>query len=361
MSRRLSGPAAGLGAAVLFGAGTPIAKLLVGDVSPWLLAGLLYTASGIALGGWRLLRRARRVRLARAELWLMAGVILAGGIVGPVLLMLGLAAMPASGASLLLNAEAVFTALVAWLVFREATGVRVVLGFVLIAAGAVVLSWPGQPQFSGFWPAAAVLGACLCWAVDNNLTRQLAHVDATWLAATKGLIAGPVNLVIAVGLGASLPAIGALAGAAAVGVASYGVSLVLFIAALDQLGTARAGAYFAVAPFFGAGLAVALGEPFSATLLAAAVLMGAGVALHLTEHHQHQHSHVAVTHEHWHVHDDGHHDHRHEPPLPPGIGHRHAHHHQALTHAHEHFPDSQHRHHHGRGADDVRPDEPPSR
>jgi len=210
----------------------------------------------------------------------------------------------------------------------------------------VLLSWPGQPQFAGLWPTAAVLGACLCWGIDNNLTRLVAQTDATWLAAVKGSVAGPVNLVIAVLLGAGLPGPGAVVGGGLVGVFSYGVSLVLFIVALDRVGTARAGAYFSVAPFFGAALAVAMGEPVTWVLAASAVLMAAGVALPLTERHAHGHVHAAMEHEHWHTHDDGHHLHAHEPPVPAGVSHRHVHAHAAVVHDHPHYPDSHHRHGH---------------
>jgi drug/metabolite transporter (DMT)-like permease len=346
MHGRYRGPASALLSAALFGAGAPVLKLLLGEVAPWLLAGLLYTASGLALGAWRLLRRLPRERPSRRDLPPLVGAVFFGGVLGPVLLLLGLVAVPASGASLLLNAEGVFTALIAWLVFREATDARIVLGFALVAAGAVVLSWPGQPQFGGPWPTAALLGACLCWGIDNNLTRQVALADPTWLAAVKGAVAGPVNLAIAFALGAALPGPGPLLGAALVGVLSYGVSLVLFITALATVGAARAGAYYAVAPFFGAGLAVAMGEQVTWSLLVAAVLMAAGVVLHLTERHEHVHTHEALTHEHWHTHDDGHHDHVHSPPLPPGTRHRHEHVHVAVTHTHPHYPDAAHRHAH---------------
>ena len=255
-ARSRSGAVAGLAAAALFGAGTPIAKLLLGQTSPWLLAGLLYTAFGLTLSLWRIARRSPRVRIPPAEVAPLAGAVLFGGVLAPVLLMLGLVAMPASGASLLLNAEALFTALIAWLVFKEATSRRIVTGFALIAAGAAVLSWPGQPQFAGTWPTLAVLGACLCWGIDNNLTRTVARNDPVWLAEVKGAVAGPVNLALAFSLGARLADAAAVGAAAAVGVLSYGVSLVLFLSALASLGSARAGAYFAVAPFFGAILAL---------------------------------------------------------------------------------------------------------
>jgi len=255
--------------------------------------------------------------------------------------------MPASGASLLLNAEGVFTALLAWFAFRENFDRRIALGMAAILTGAAILSWPGALQFAGIAPAAAVLGACLAWGIDNNLTRKVSLADATWIAAIKGLVAGGVNLVLAVAMGASMPSPGATAAAMLIGLAAYGVSLALFVVALRHLGTARTGAYFSVAPFFGALLAVVLGDAVTLPLLAAGALMGFGVWLHLTERHAHLHTHEVLEHTHEHVHDgDPHHLHSHEPPVPPGTRHSHWHRHDALTHAHEHYPDAHHRHEH---------------
>lgn len=346
-SLRHVGVQAAIASAVLFGAGTPFAKVLLGDVSPWLLAGLLYTGSGLGLTVWRLLRRAPRVRIQRHEYWPLVGAVFFGGLVAPVLLMLGLANMPASGASLLLNAEAVFTALLAWFVFRENFDRRIALGMLAIVAGAVVLSVSSDAQFGSPWPALAVLGACLCWGLDNNLTRKVALNDATWLAAVKGSVAGPVNLVLAFALGATLPAPGVVAGAMAIGLLAYGVSLALFIVGMRHIGTARAGAYFSVAPFFGALIAVLMGEPVTWPLVVAAALMALGVWLHLTERHEHEHTHAPVTHDHWHTHDE-HHQHEHPDGLvvATGVSHRHEHTHEELTHSHEHYPDSHHRHPH---------------
>jgi drug/metabolite transporter (DMT)-like permease len=341
------GVQAALLAALLFGAGTPLAKLLLGgDVSPWLLAGLLYCGSGIGLGSLRLIRRAPRVRLQRKEVLPLAGAILSGGIIAPVLLMLGLSNMPASGASLLLNAEGVFTAVLAWFVFRENFDRRIALGMLAIVAGAVLLSIPNGAELGSPWPALAILGACLFWGLDNNLTRKIALNDATWLAAVKGLVAGPVNLTLAVALGATIPAFGSIAAALIVGFFAYGVSLALFIVGMRHVGTARAGAYFSIAPFFGAILALLLGDPLTWQLIAAGALMALGVWLHLTEHHAHEHTHQPVTHNHWHTHDDGHHTHEHAEPVPAGTAHKHEHSHQLLTHTHEHYPDSHHRHSH---------------
>ena len=345
MGLRQPGVPAALGAALLFGAGTPLAKLLLNDVGPWLLAGLLYLGSGLGLLLYRRLRGAPRVRLARDEMPWLAGAILAGGVLAPVLLMLGLVGMPAAGASLLLNAEGVFTALLAWFAFRENVDIRIALGMAAIIAGALVLSWPEDTNLAGLSPTLAVLGACLAWAVDNNLTRKLALTDAPWLASIKGLVAGAVNLVLAFWLGASLPSLANLTAAMMVGFLAYGVSLALFVVALRHLGTARTGAYFSVAPFFGAAFALALGEAVTLPLAIAGALMAAGVWLHLTERHSHAHEHPAVSHSHTHVH-DAHHRHDHQCAWDGQEPHVHPHVHAPLRHEHAHFPDSHHRHRH---------------
>ncbi len=343
------GVAASLCAALLFGAGTPLAKLLLEQASPWLLAALLYLGSGLGLALLRTVRRAPPVVLPSGEARWLAGAVLTGGVAAPVLLMLGLARLPASSASLLLNAEAVFTALLAWFVFRENVDRRVALGMVAIVAGGVVLSWPGQARWAGWAPALLVAGACLAWAVDNNLTRKVSLADATWVAMVKGLAAGGTNLVLALALGASWPPLPVVLGAALVGFASYGASLALFVVALRHLGTARTGAYFSVAPFFGAVLAIALGDAVDPRLLVAGALMAIGVALHLAERHEHWHVHEPLEHGHEHVHGaaDPHHEHAHDPPVPAGTRHAHSHRHEALAHSHSHYPDAHHRHDHG--------------
>jgi drug/metabolite transporter (DMT)-like permease len=339
---------ASLAAALLFGAGTPLAKLLLAQSSPWLLAALLYLGSGLGLALLRRLRRAPAVSLPAGEGRWLAGAVLAGGVIGPVLLMLGLARMPAASASLLLNAEAVFTALLAWFVFRENVDRRVALGMGAIVAGGLVLSWPGQANWPGWQPALLVTAACLAWGVDNNLTRKVSLTDATWIAMVKGLTAGATNLALALSLGAAWPPGAFVLGAALVGFTSYGASLALFVVALRELGTARTGAYFSVAPFFGAVLAIALGEPATGQLFAAGALMAVGVALHLSERHEHWHAHEPMEHAHDHVHGAGdpHHDHAHEPPVPTGTRHSHPHRHEPMSHSHPHYPDAHHRHEH---------------
>jgi drug/metabolite transporter (DMT)-like permease len=341
---RDQGMAAALGAALLFGAGTPAAKLLLGPLDPWLLAGLLYLGSGLGLALWRLFRKTEKARLAAHEVKWLAGAIAAGGMIAPVLLMWGLSRMPASGGALLLNAEGVLTALLAWFVFHENFDRRIATGMGLIVLGTVVLSWPQDASFGAALPALAIIGACLGWAIDNNLTRKVALADATFIAMVKGLSAGAVNVTIAVLLGTALPQLPAALAAGLVGFLSYGVSLVLFVVALRHLGTARTGAYFSTAPFAGALLAIPmLGESLSLQLAAAALLMGAGVWLHLTEHHEHEHTHEVLEHEHEHVHDE-HHQHQHDGPVSEP--HIHWHRHGPLTHTHAHYPDAHHRHTH---------------
>lgn len=342
------GVLAAIAAAALFGAGTPVAKLLLAHTSPWMLAGFLYLGSGVGLWVWRLLSRAPEVRLQRTELGWLAGAVVAGGMLGPLLLMTGLTGMAAADASLLLNAEGVFTALLAWFVFKENFDRRIALGMIAIMAGAAILSWPGNAGVGALWPSLAVLGACLAWAVDNNLTRKVSVADASFIAMTKGLVAGATNLALAVATGATWPASGVVAGAALLGLLSYGTSLVLFVVALRHLGTARTGAYFSVAPFFGAVLAIGvLGEPLTVGLVAAGILMAIGVWLHLTERHRHWHAHEPLEHSHEHEH-DAHHQHAHADGSSDATRHAHWHRHEPLAHEHEHFPDIHHQHPHPR-------------
>jgi len=343
------GIAFALASALLFGASTPFAKLLLGAVDPWLMAGLLYVGAGVGLVVVHLSRRALRLSELEASLrqsdipWL-AAVILFGGVLGPLLLMLGLAQSDAAGAALLLNLEGLATMGIAWVVFRENVDRRLLLGAFSILAGAVLLSWHGEARFqwSGLW----IAGACLCWGIDNNLTRKLSSSDPVQIAMLKGLVAGLVNLTLALLQGAALPPADIVVAAGLVGFLGYGVSLALFVLALRFLGTARTGAYFSLAPFVGALLAIALlGEPLSLQLFAAGALMGLGLWLHLAERHEHEHLHEPMEHEHRHCHDE-HHQHDHGPNDPQGEPHTHWHRHARLVHRHPHYPDLHHRHEH---------------
>ena len=344
-SLHLSGITAALTAAVLFGVGTPLAKVLLGSVSPWLLAGLLYLGSGTGLFLYRQLKRSPKIQLPAHEVKWFVGAVLLGGVLAPVLLMWGLTHRPAANASLLLNAEAVFTALLAWFVFKEQFDARIFAGMVFIVVGAVVLSWSNEVGWVHLLPSLAILGACLAWALDNNFTRKVSLTDATWLAMSKGAVAGVVNLSLAFVLGAQIPAASSIVWAMMVGFLAYGLSLVLFVVALRHLGAARTGAYFSIAPFVGALMALLMGEPLTIQLGIATLLMAIGIGLHLTEYHVHPHEHSEMTHEHEHTH-DAHHQHEHEAPVDAGIRHTHRHVHHALRHTHAHFPDMHHLHDH---------------
>ncbi|MEP6634662.1 MAG: DMT family transporter [Luteimonas sp.] len=348
------GPA--LLAALLFGVSTPLAKLLVADIAPMLLAGLLYAGSGLGLGLWLLIRRLRpresdaEASLQRRDIPWLSGAVLFGGVLGPVLLMVGLATTPASSASLLLNLESVLTALLAWVVFRENVDVRIFLGMAAIVAGGALLSWMQAPRVGLPWGALAIAGACACWAIDNNLTRAVSGGDPVQIAAIKGGVAGTINVGAALVLGARLPDAFHLASAGVIGLAGYGISLAAFVLALRHLGAARTGAYFSTAPFVGAAFSLLLlRETPSTGFWIAGGLMALGVWLHISERHEHEHAHEALEHAHLHKHDD-HHQHPHDFEWNAGEPHAHLHQHDPRTHAHPHYPDLHHRHGHDKKA-----------
>lgn len=349
MSFRSASPA--LAAALLFGASTPLAKFLVGSMPPLLLAGLLYLGSGLGLGLLLALRHmrdpdaTRQMGIPLAEVPWLLGAILFGGIVGPALLMWGLTQVDGATASLLLNVEGVLTAVIAWVVFKENADRQIVLGMVAIVVGGALLSWePGGASFSVGAPL--IVGACLCWAIDNNLTRKVSTNDSMVVACLKGLLAGFCNVGLAQSSGASLPSTAALGGSLLVGFLGYGLSLSLFVVGLRTLGTARTGAYFSVAPLFGVVISLALWPaPPSPLFWTAAALMGLGVWLHVRERHQHEHTHEPLEHTHQHRHDE-HHRHQHDFAWDGAEPHVHPHQHEMLTHKHPHYPDIHHRHGH---------------
>ncbi|WP_082509897.1 MULTISPECIES: DMT family transporter [unclassified Rhizobium] len=342
-----------LGAAALFGASAPLSKLLIGSVDPWLLAGILYLGAGLGLAAIHWGRPLLGLSNIEAPLrgpdmpWL-AAVIVFGGMLGPIFLMFGLSRTSAASGSLLLNLESLATMAIAWVVFRENVDRRLLLGAAAIVAGAVLLSWNGQALNLDIG-ALFIAAACLCWGIDNNLTRKLSSADPVQIAMLKGLLAGSTNLAIALGLGAGLPSATIVAAGAITGFLGVGISLVMFMLALRHLGAARTGAYFSLAPFIGAVLALLLfRENPSLQLLAAGLLMGFGLWLHLSERHDHWHVHEALEHDHAHTHDD-HHQHTHDGPSDEP--HSHHHRHEPLRHKHPHYPDLHHRHSHENAAE----------
>ncbi len=348
-SRLWPGVTMALAAAALFGAAAPFAKLLLGEVAPQLLAGLLYLGAGIGLAAVHFGRAALGIPAPEAPLragdlpWL-AAVVVFGGVLGPLLLMLGLARTAAASGSLLLNLEGLFTMGIAWLVLREDVDRRLLLGALAILAGAAILSWGGR-GIEIDTGVVLIAASCLAWAIDNNLTRKLSSADPVLTAMIKGLAAGRLNAGLAMLTGAAIPAVAIVGAAAMVGFVAIGISLVLFVLALRHLGTARTSAYFSLAPFIGAVLAIGLlHEAVTLNLALAGLLMGFGLWMHLAERHEHDHPHEALEHEHSHRH-DAHHRHTHAGPVSEP--HSHWHRHAPLRHPHPHYPDLHHRHGHG--------------
>ena len=349
------GVLAALASAVLFGVTTPFAKQLLSGTQPLLIAGLLYLGSGVGVSALRWMQDrgwSATGLVGRDWIWLALSTLV-GGVIAPALLMTGLARSDAASASLLLNLEVVFTAILAWVVFKEPAGSRVVFGLLAIFGGGVILVWPTSSTptrdlyaTGELYAVLAIVAACFCWALDNNLTRKISASDARMLAAIKGLVAGATNTVLAFALGASLPQASHVMITLAIGFMGYGLSLVLFIVALRQLGTARTGAYFATAPFIGAAVALLLyGQPAEGAFWVAAICMGLGVWLHVTEDHVHEHVHEPMSHSHAHTHDE-HHRHDHPFDWDGSEPHTHLHAHGFLRHRHAHFPDIHHRHGH---------------
>ena len=338
-------------AAFLFGAGAPASKWLLARTDPWFLAGMLYFGSGVGLSILILIRSAFKKRfaslsLAQKDLPWLALATLFGGIVAPVLLMYGLARIEAASASLFLNMEGVFTALMAWFVFREHFDRRILTGMVLIILGGLVLSGTTHPTSNNLAGPLLIIGACFSWAIDNNVTRKISANDPLQITIVKSLVAGTTNLAIAMAFHFRFPQFPVVLMASGLGFFSYGLSLSCFIMALRHIGTSRTGAFFSLAPFVGAWLSILfLHEPMTLRIALAGAFMGLGVWLHLTEKHSHEHSHEALDHDHRHVHDE-HHQHHHNPEDPPGEPHSHRHRHDSLTHAHAHYPDIHHRHAH---------------
>lgn len=342
--------------AVLFGLSAPLSKLLIRDIAPVALAGLLYWGAYSGLSLYVLGRRwiapgrsgpaAAVMPLQKKDLKWLAGSIVTGGIGGPICLLLGLARISGTSASLLLNLEGVATALVAVLVFRENAGRRVWGALGLMTCAGVFLSWdPGQGRFE-IAGSLLVLAGMVCWGLDNNFMRNISDRNPILIARIKGLVSGAFSLGLAFILGMRIPLDSSLLGGLILGAFSYGVSLVLYIRALAHLGAFRAGAFFSFAPFIGAIVSLAvLPEPARWVLAPGAALMALGVFLLTGENHEHRHHHERLVHTHAHGHLDSHHGHDHESA--PAGPHSHEHGHDDIDHVHGHWPDIHHRHEHG--------------
>lgn len=337
-----------MAAAVLFGVTAPASSQLAGTIPSFTLAGLLYLGAGIAVAPAVVVRPPSR-RAVAAEWRPMLVAVVAGGAIGPVLLVAGLARTNAASASILLNTELVATVVFAAVLFREHLGPRLVISAVLITAAGALLTWePGAALDVG---ALLIVAACVCWGLDNGVTARIEQLAPEHVVALKGAVAGGANLMIgllAFGLGAATGP-GDVVAALAIGAFGYGVSITLWVKGARELGAARGQVIFATAPFIGASLAwTVFEESVQAIQLVAVALAAAGVAVSLRSGHEHRHHHHPVAHDHAHTHGDDHGDghHRHEHADGFTGRHAHPHGHDELVHAHPHVPDLHHRHRH---------------
>jgi drug/metabolite transporter (DMT)-like permease len=338
-------------AALLFGASAPLAKYLLGEVEPIPLAAFLYLGSGMGLLGLKLFQRIkprgynREAQIKKPDYIWLAGAIIAGGVAAPITLLFSLRNTPAATASLLLCFEGVATALIAFFVFKESLGLRAWWAIALITLASIFLAINLREKW-GFSPGAlGVIGACVLWGIDNNLTRNISAKDPITIVTIKGLGAGSFSLGMALVLGNKIPAWEAILGALVLGSLGYGASIVLFIHAMRGIGAARTSALFGSAPLAGMILSFVLFREVPGWLfLAGFSLMAAGTLFLVGEQHEHVHIHAVTIHEHAHIHDDGHHEHDHASM--PVDKHSHVHKHNELVHAHDHMPDFHHRHGH---------------
>lgn len=337
----------GLAAAVSFGAAAPVAKVLLEDSRPQLLAGLLYLGALLVVAAaLAVRRRSREARLQRADGPRLAGLVLCGGVLAPVLLLFGLERVSGSAGSLLLNLEGPFTLVIGLAIFHEHLGRRALVGAAVVFGAGALLSTGGPGGSGDALGALFIAGACLLWGIDNNLTQSLTLRDPFAIVAVKAGAAAMVNVTLALVLGAELPPIAIVAGALGLGAVSYGASILLDAYALRLLGAAREAVIFATAPFVGVAIALPLlSESLGGREIAAGVVMVVGIVLMFGERHEHLHAHTILVHEHVHVH-DGHHRHVHEPGLAVDEPHSHEHRHEGLVHAHPHVSDAHHRHPH---------------
>lgn len=330
-------------AALFFGASAPIAKLLLGDVPPVLMAAFLYLGSGTGISLIKLYQRLtnnqKEAGIRRPDVGWLAGAIISGGILAPIVLMISLKNTPASTASLLLNFEGVGTTIIALLFFRESISRRALAAIFIITLASIFLSTNFSSGFGFSLGALGVILACVLWGVDNNFTRNISAKDPLTIVAWKGLVAGSFSLLLGLGLGQQLPALTIILRILLLGFISYGLSTMLFIYSMRGLGAARTSALYGTAPLAGVLLSIIIfRDPVTVLFALAAVLMMVGAYWLANEEHAHFHIHMPVVHEHRHSHDEFHIHDEHDQI------HSHEHEHPRTEHEHGHMPDIHHRH-----------------
>lgn len=336
-------------AAVLYGISAPFSKLLLGHVPPTRMAALLYLGAGMGMLVVNLVKSLRpgkptEAKLTRHELPYVLAMI-ALDVMAPVLLMLGLTLTTSSNASLINNFEIAATAMIALFFFREAVGRRMWIAITLITLSSIILSIEELSSFTFSIGSVFVIGACLCWGLENNCTRMLSLKDPLQIVVIKGFGSGLGALAISLALKEHAAESLYILLALLLGFVAYGLSIYFYISAQRALGAARTSAYYAAAPFIGVLISwLVLQEKPTLSFMTALAIMLAGTYFAVTEDHQHVHHHELVIHEHKHRHDDLHHTHSHTPQV---IGeHSHLHTHDETLHTHPHTPDLHHRHEH---------------
>jgi len=331
-------------AAVFFGASAPAASVLATDMPALLLAGLLYLGAAAAVAP-AVIANPPTALAVRSSWGPVAVAVVAGGALGPVLLVAGLARIDAASASILLNLELAATVALAATLFHEHLGGQLLAGAGLVTAAGALLVWePGAQLSVG---ALLIVGACACWGLDNCVTARIDHLAPEHVVAAKGVVAGSVNLALGLTIASRSTAftVADVGAALAIGAVGYGLSITLWVKGARDLGAARGQVIFATAPFIGAAIAwTVLDDPVTAAQIAAVAVAAAGVALSLRSAHEHRHRHEPLRHDHEHTHDDAHHTHAHADGF---VGrHSHPHEHVELVHSHPHVPDLHHRHTH---------------
>jgi drug/metabolite transporter (DMT)-like permease len=342
----------GIIAAALFGASAPFSKLMLSNISPLQLAGVLYLGSGFSLLVIKLIKNAsyttdNSAKLEKKDFPWLAGAVVSGGILAPICLLFGLSITPAATASILLNFEAVATALIATLFFHEHLGKKVIYALILLTLASLILTFEPSGKIGISWGAILIIAACAFWGIDNNLTRNISSKDPLTIVIVKGTVAGIFSILLSVLMKNPVPSVTTVTGGLILGGLSYGISLILFILTLKEIGASRASALFASAPFIGAIISFMLFWNFpSLNFIIAVPIMLFGTFLLFSETHLHSHTHEAIEHEHSHNHVDEHHMHQHGN-LSKDIVHSHKHFHELIVHTHNHMPDIHHRHIHG--------------
>lgn len=342
--------------AILFGASAPITKMLLGKIEPIPLASFLYLGSGFGLLIFQIVNSLIKKQvineapLKKKDFVWLSGAIIAGGIIAPIILLNSLKITPASTASLLLNFEGVATTIIAILFFKENVGKQILTAVVLITLASIFLSWDFKNQWGFSIGSFGIVLACFCWGVDNNFTRNISAKNPFSIVTIKGIIAGSFSLLLSMILKNQIPDLRVVIIAMIIGFFCYGLSIVLFVFAMRNLGSTRTSALFGTAPFIGAILSfILLRDIPSSMFFISLPIMIIGTVLLLKEEHHHSHIHEAIQHEHRHNHTDGHHEHEHtdEQIIINGY-HSHSHTHKNIEHDHPHSPDIHHRHIHYR-------------